>query len=94
MLFEASPVYNEYYIIRDKTILGSVTVLSVLYIRSGKEKYRTVVSYSLKDKSYEKLIMAGDDIALLKKGEAFFGGYPDTMKKEIIRYRRTDPYRN
>ena len=80
-----------YLIIDSNRIIGSVEILSYEYSGSGKYKIKAVASYTLSNKKFEKLIKAGEDIALAMKkksvsSEAPFTGPPvqQVYKKTII----------
>src|SRR3990172_2989332 len=79
LLFESKPIEKTYYIVKMKTVYGTVEIVSVVYDRTGKYRYRAIGNYTLANKIYARQIKAGDDIALVKHVEPI-----KRVDKEII----------
>jgi formylglycine-generating enzyme required for sulfatase activity len=88
LLFESQPADTTYYIVNKRTVYGTVEIISVVYNRTGRYKYRVVANYSLTNKIYARLIQAGDDIALVKQVESIKRVYPDSFSIREKEYRQ------
>ncbi|HOD15645.1 MAG TPA: SUMF1/EgtB/PvdO family nonheme iron enzyme [Spirochaetota bacterium] len=88
ILFNEKPAEKSYYIVRSEDVCGTVEVLSVVYDRGGRYKYRVVARYKLTNAMYAPQIRAGADIALLAMtGE--IREYPDETRGEEPAYRKS-----
>ena len=52
ILFNEKPVEKSYYIVRGEEVCGSIEVLSVVYDRGGRYKYRAITRYTLTNAMY------------------------------------------
>ncbi len=69
ILFELQPAERNYYIVSKGAVYGTAEIISVVYNRAGRYKFRAVAHYTLTNKMYARQIEAGDDIALVKRAE-------------------------
>jgi formylglycine-generating enzyme required for sulfatase activity len=89
ILFNEKPAEKSYYIVRGEDVYGSVEVLSVVYDRDGRYRYRTVARYTLANSMYADHIRAGADIALVvMKGEPV-KEYTDETSGQEPAYRKS-----
>ena len=87
LLFESQPTERAYYIVNRNTVYGTVEIVTVVYNRTGRYRFRAVAQYTLANKIYARQIMAGDDIALVKRSEPNKSAYTDTISVQENEYR-------
>jgi formylglycine-generating enzyme required for sulfatase activity len=88
LLFESQPAERAYYIVNGNTVYGTVEIVTVVYNRTGRYRFRAVSQYTLANKIYARQIKAGDDIALVKRSEPNRQAYKDTISVQEIEYRQ------
>ncbi len=89
ILFNEKPLEKSYYIVRGEDVFGSLEVLSVVYDRGGRYRYRAVTRYTLTNAMYAPQIRAGADIALLTKSGEREREYADETTGREPAYRRS-----
>jgi len=88
LLFESQPAERRYYIVNESTVYGTVEIVTVVYNRTGRYRFRAVANYTLANKMYARQIKAGDDIALVKRVEPNRRVYTDTISVQEKEYRQ------
>lgn len=88
ILFNEKPAEKSYYIVRGDEVCGTIEVLSVVFDRGGRYKYRAIARYTLTNAMYSPYIRAGADIALLAMGREQSREYADESTGREPGYRK------
>ena len=89
ILFNEKPGEKAYYIVRGEDVCGSIEVLSVVYDRDGRYRYRTIARYTLTNGMYAPQIRAGADIALVLAKEQPAGEPSGGIRGKELSYRKS-----
>ncbi len=88
LIFSEKPAERRYFIIEKKNIIGKIDILSILYNKNRKAKYRVLANYSVVRDEYEILIRAGSEIALIHKSRKHKRDFSELPNIEVIKYRK------
>jgi formylglycine-generating enzyme required for sulfatase activity len=88
LLFESQPAERNYYIVNRGAVYGTAEIITVVYNRTGRYKFRAVAQYTLSNKIYARQIKAGDDIALVKRAGPNKRGYAEPINVLENEYRQ------
>ena len=87
--FELRPEENAYFIVNERGVIGTVSLLEVVPVMDGvRVVYRAHAAYSLEREEDRALIRAGLSIGLRKRRERIARDYTDPKKLDVERYRR------
>lgn len=90
LLFNEKPIYSNYYIIQNKTVIGSIIILDQSSYTTGTEIiHRATARYHFSDTRNRPLIRVGTEIGLVTNKKQFERDYSDKGKEKKVEYKKS-----